>query len=256
MVGDHRRADPLGHRRLIPRLADRVAINRAGLQRRRHLRRRRHGNQHIAADLARDIGGTVKAGVDATRRQPVAQLVIMRRDRKDHAEVEGRAGGGIGLDHRLQGRGGNRMRGLAALHRHMRLHRLPDRIRHGDGVAVQVHREGRDHRPPGAITDRRRDRLAGQHMRPVEFARDHPVKQDLPVRLRLQRDIQPLVLEKPLFPRDRQRRHVGQLDETKRQFILFDSGGFGEGRKAQGRRDQQGGNAGHGLGSLVPGLRR
>ena len=42
VVGDHRHAHALEDGLLVPGLADAVAVDRAGLERRRHLRRRRH----------------------------------------------------------------------------------------------------------------------------------------------------------------------------------------------------------------------
>ena len=73
-----------------------------------------------------------------------------------------------------------------------------------------------------AEADRRAERLARQHVRAVELARDHAVEQHLPVRLRLERDVQAFVLEVAELVRDRERRHVGELDEAELELVLLE----------------------------------
>ena len=55
----------------------------------------------------------------------------------------------------------------------------------------------------------------------VELAVDNAVEQYLPVGLRLELDIQALVLEVSLLVADRQRRHVGELDEAELQVFFL-----------------------------------
>ena len=50
----------------------------------------------------------------------------------------------------------------------------------------------------------------------------HAVEQHLPVRLRLERDEQALVLEVAELVGDRERRHVGELDEAELQLVLLE----------------------------------
>ena len=69
----------------------------------------------------------------------------------------------------------------------------------------------------GAITDSRGERLPCQHMRPVQLPVDHPVEQNLPIRLRFQSDVKPFILEEPLLISHRQRRHIGEFDEAEFQ---------------------------------------
>ena len=127
---------------------------------------------------------------------------------------------------------------------------------------VIVGRDGEDHahpeRPPLGShsfdhrlerlcldrTDRPAVRAVGQHVRAVEFAGDHPVEQDLPVRLRLQRDIEALVIEEALLGGDGQRRHVGELYEAELQLVLFDiqHSGDGTARRQQHRCDRRRGD--------------
>ena len=70
----------------------------------------------------------------------------------------------------------------------------------------------------------------------MPLAVQQAVQQDFPVRLRLQRDVQALILEKTLFLGDGERGHVGQLDETQRQLVFLDPGGFGKGGRGKGGR--------------------
>lgn len=101
------------------------------------------------------------------------------------------------------------MFGFAILHRHIRLHQRPDLIGNRDSIAIQIHAESGDDIGFGAKADGRAQGLPRQHVRPIQFAGDHPVQQNFPVRLRLQRDIQAFILKKSLLIGDRQRRHVG-----------------------------------------------
>ena len=88
-VGDDRQADALEHRGLVRRRANQVAGDRARLQRRWHLRRRRDQEEHVRPDLALRVARCVEPGVEPAGGEPVAQLVVVGRDREDHAHVEG-----------------------------------------------------------------------------------------------------------------------------------------------------------------------
>ena len=79
----------------------------------------------------------------------------------------------------------------------------------------------------------------GQHVRAVELAGDDAVEHDLPVGLRLERDVQAFVLEEALFIGDGERRHVGQLDEAELELLLlgtFACGGGVRGETTEWRR--------------------
>ena len=65
-----------------------------------------------------------------------------------------------------------------------------------------------------AVADGRRQWLARQHVRARQLAVDDPIQQDLPVCLRLKCYIQPLIFKKALLIGNRQRGHVGKLDEA------------------------------------------
>ncbi len=147
IIGDDRYANSLEHGLLIPGLADAVAIDGSRFQRGRHLRRWRHRQQYIRLDLTRRIafGRGIVPGVNSAGGQPVAQLVVVRGNGENHAHVEGLAFRTILLNHWLERIGLDRMHRLTVLHRNVLLHFLPDRIRHGDAVAVEVHTECRDH---------------------------------------------------------------------------------------------------------------
>ena len=187
-----------------------------------------------------DVIRAVEARVQPAGRQPVAQLVVVGRDRENHAHVEGLALGAVALDHRRQRLGADRVNGLAVLVRDVGLHLRPDLVRHRDPVAVQVHRERRDDMRLGAVADGSRERLAGQHVGAVEPAVDHAVEQNLPVRLRLERDEEALVLEIPQLIGHRERRHVGQLDEAEGELVLFHVQHLGVGRRRQRDQGQSG----------------
>ena len=247
IIGDDRHADAFDNGLLVPRLAHGIAVNGAQFHRGRHLRGRSHGNQHIRACLPGRIAGRVEAGMDAARRQPVPQFVIMGRDGKDHAQIKAAARRRLRLDRGFQGAGADRM-GRFAIRAggQARFHHGPDRIADGDRVAVQIHRQRRHDMGLRAIADGRGQGLARQHMRPVQLARDHPVQQHLPIRLRFQRDEQALVFKELLFIGDGQRGHIGQLDEAKRQVRLFDIQRLGPCRAGQGRAGQKDqGETGH-----------
>ncbi len=171
------------------------------------------------------------------RSEPVAQLVIVRGNREDHAHVEGLAVGAVALDHRRQRLGRDRvLRQAVGVLGDVRLHLRPDFVRHGDAVAVQVHREGRDDMRLGAVADRGGQRLPGEHVGAVELSVDHPVEQHLPVGLRLERDEQPLLEEVALLVGHRERRHVGQLDEAEGQLVLFQIEHLRSARRGERRR--------------------
>ncbi len=73
----------------------------------------------------------------------------------------------------------------------------------------------------GAEADGGGERLAGQHVGAIELAGDDAVEQHLPVGLRLERDVEPFVLEVALLVGDGERRHIGELDEAEVQLVLF-----------------------------------
>ena len=154
--------------------------------------------------------------------QPVAQLVIVRRHREDHAHLERFALALHLFDHRLQCARLDRMNGLAVgAGRNVLLHLGPDLVRHRDAVAVEIHREGRDDVGLGAEADGRGDRLAGQHVRAIELAGDDAVEQHFPVGLRLEGDEEAFVFEEALLLGDGDRHHVGELDEAELQLVLL-----------------------------------
>ncbi len=74
----------------------------------------------------------------------------------------------------------------------------------------------------GAVADGGGERLAGEHVGAVEFTGDHPVEQHLPVGLRLEGDVEAFVFEEAFLVGDRERRHVGQLDEAELELILLE----------------------------------
>ena len=126
--------------------------------------------------------------------------------------------------------------------RQVRLHHLPDFVGDGDTVAVQVHAEGGDDVGLGTEADRRAQRLSRQHVSAVEFAGDDPVQQHLPVGLRFEGDEQALILEEVLFVGDRQRRHIGELDEAELDLFLFQ----GERLRCSRQWPEEGGGDGSG----------
>ena len=241
IVGDHRHANALEYGLLIPGFAHAIAVNGAGLQRGRHLRRRGDREQHIGVDLAGDIRAGVIARMNAARRQPITQFIIVRRDRKYHAHIKGLALGLVLFDHGFQVIGLDRMYGFAVcVQRHIRLHLSPDGVGNGDAVAVQIHAERGNNVGPGAKTDGRPQRLAGQHMRAVQLAVDDAIEQHLPVGLRFQRDVQPFVLEITLLVGDRQWRHIGEFDKAEFKVFFFKLGRSRKRDRAQAQ-DQGGG---------------
>jgi hypothetical protein len=118
VVGDHGDADAHEDRLLVPGLADAVAVDGAGLHGRRHLRRRGDREQHVGVDLPVGVVlvRSVVAGVQPAGGEPVAQLVVVRRDREDHAHLEGLARGLEALHDRLERIGLDRMLGTAVGH--------------------------------------------------------------------------------------------------------------------------------------------
>ena len=182
----------------------------------------------------------VVARVDAAGGEPVAQFVVVGGHGEHHAHVEGLALLDVPVHHRLQVVRLDRVHWLAVFVGHVLFHLRPDGVGDGDAVTVQIHGEGRDDVRLGAEADRRRQGLAGEHVRAVELAVDYAVQQHLPVGLRLEGDVQALVLEVAVLVGHRQRRHVGELDKAELQFILL--------RLADGgvRRGQQAGQGGGG----------
>ena len=55
----------------------------------------------------------------------------------------------------------------------------------------------------------------------IQFSGNHPVQQDLPVRLRFQFNKQAFVHKEALFPGNRQGRHIGQLDKAELEVRLL-----------------------------------
>ena len=110
---------------------------------------------------------------------------------------------------------------LAVLHWQVLLHFIPNRIRHRDAIAVQIHAEGCDHVCLGANPNGCAQWLTGQHVGTIELSIDHAVEQNFPVGLSFQRDIQTFVLEESFLVSDNQRCTVRQFDEAKFQFFFF-----------------------------------
>jgi len=73
----------------------------------------------------------------------------------------------------------------------------------------------------GADPERGGDRLAGEHVSPVELPGDDALQEDLPVRLGRELHIQALLGEIAFLVSDHQRRAVGQLDEAEFQVALL-----------------------------------
>ena len=145
----------------------------------------------------------------------------MGRYREYHAHFERLAFLDKFIHHRLQIICLDRVYGFAVLVRHMRFHLFPDAIGNSNGVTIQVHaKRGNDIRL-GTKTNGCTQRLTGQHMRTVEFAINDTIQQHLPVGLRLQCDIQTLVLEITFLVGNRQWRHVCQFDKSEFQFLLL-----------------------------------
>ncbi len=123
----------------------------------------------------------------------------------------------------------------------MRAHHVPNFVRYGDAVAVEVHREGRHDMCLCPVADGGRNRLPCEHMRAVERAIDHTIQQYLPIGLRLERHKQPLIKEVALLIRDGQRRHIRQFNEAKCQLIHFEvlrkCGTTQRGRRYEGGED-------------------
>ncbi len=121
-----------------------------------------------------------------------------------------------------------------------RLHLLPDVVRDGDRVAVQVDAERRDHVRPSC-----RCRCVApigwpaSMCAPSSSPRDHAIEQDLPVGLRLERDVELLLLEEAELLRDHERRAVGELDEAELELVLLRRRGRCAGRGPE--REQQSG---------------
>jgi hypothetical protein len=67
-----------------------------------------------------------------------------------------------------------------------------------------------------------------------------PIEQHLPVRLRLERDVEPLVLEVAELVRNRERRHVGELDEAELELVLLERGRRRERAGGRERRGREG----------------
>ena len=229
-----------GDRLLVPGLPHAVAGDGARLQGGGHLRRRRHRQQHVRLALARVVAelGCVEAGMQAARRQPVPQLVVVGGDGEHHPHVEGLAPLAVLRHHGLEGGGAHRWWHLSC-HRLGQLgrHGRPDAVGHRDGVTVEIHGKRRHQLGLGADADVGGQGLARQHLGAVQLAVDHPIQQDLPVRLGLQGHVEPLVLEIAPLVGHRQRRHVGQLDEAESELLLL--GGTHRGQHRQRQHRQQ-----------------
>ena len=126
------------------------------------------------------------------------------------------------LHNRRERRRGNRMRRMRDVQLRIGLlHLFPDVVGNGDAVAVQIHAERRDDVCLRADADGRGNRLAGQHVRAVQFAGDDAVEQNFPVRLRLKRNIKSFVIEIAVLLGNHQRRAVGQFDEAEFEHGFF-----------------------------------
>ena len=142
----------------IPRRADTEAIDMTVGETLHHVRRRQDDKPHIVV------------GIDAAGRHPVAQLVIMMRKRKRHAEGQrlGVARFALSDDTRQGQRRHFRVSDIAIGQAGKR--RIKAR-RHGDGVAIQPEIKGRNDRHPHMPNAEARchgDR--GQKMRGIEQA--------------------------------------------------------------------------------------
>ncbi len=194
---------------------------------------------HVGLQGAAGIAalGRVIAGIQAAGGEPVAQLVVVGGDRENHAHAKALALFAAGVDHRFQRTGTDRMHRFVALMRDVGLHLLPDRVGHGDAVAVQVHAESGNDVGLSAIADGGAQRLARKHVGAVQLTGDDPIQQNFPVGLGFQFDEQPFVHKEALLPGHRQGRHVGQFDEAEFQVWFFRGPDFGLG---VGRAGQQG----------------
>ena len=95
----------------------------------------------------------------------------------------------------------------------------------------------------GAIANGGGQRLAGEHVGAIERAGDDAVEQHLPIGLRLERHIEPFILEIAKLIGNGERGHVGELDEAEFQLVLFDiehgSAAGRAGQQAQGKTGKQ-----------------
>ena len=186
------------------------------------MRRRRNGQRRLRFDRSGNVPRRIIAGRDTARGQPVAQLVIVGRNREDHAHLELLALRFVARNNRLQHRSADRMlRFPIRIFLETGFNLIPDLVGQRDRIAIEVERERRDQFGLGAVADGRGQWLSGEHMRAVQLTTNHPVQQHFPVRLRFQSDIQTFFGEKPLFLGNRQRGHIGELDEPEFQGRLF-----------------------------------
>ena len=102
------------------------------------------------------------------------------------------------------------------------LHLLPDIVRNGDGVAVEIQGVGSDDMSLGADADRCGDGLAGEHVCAVKVSGDYVIEQDFPVRLRDDFDLKAFVLEEAFFLGYDERSAIGKLDKAELKGVLFD----------------------------------
>ena len=140
-------------RNRIPGRADAEPIDMAVGQALHHVGRRQHHEMHVFV------------GIDAARRHPEAQMIVVRRERERHAEGEGRQALGLALRNHLRERlrRHHRVGGVAfGVRRDCRM----ERGRHRDGVAVHTQTKRRDDRHLHvAQSQTRRDRDWRDQMR-------------------------------------------------------------------------------------------
>ena len=222
IISNHWNADFLLHGRLIPWLAHTIAVNRAGFHRRGHLRWRCYRQGCLCTNSTGNVTRCIIAGLDTTSCQPVTQFVIMRGNRENHSHFKLFSLRLIACNDRLQDRSADRMlRFPVRIFLEVRFNLGPDFVRQGDRIAIEVERERGDQIRLGAIANRCSKRLPGQHVCAVQLTTDHAVEQHFPVCLRFECNVQPFFGEKSLFFGNRQRGHIGELDESELQGRLF-----------------------------------
>ena len=90
---------------------------------------------------------------------------------KDHAQLEELVPAPVRVYQGLQEVGFDRMDRFAVVTlRDVLRHFVPDRVRDGNAIAVEVHGERRHDVPLAAVTGPGRERLPGQHMGAIEAA--------------------------------------------------------------------------------------
>ena len=229
MPADGDPADAERDRLLVPRLADAVAVDHVARQMGDHVRRRHDGKAHVAV------------GIEAARGQPEAQQVIMRGEGEDRRQSQRRAAGGAAAaDDGGQGatiERGTFGQGIAGEFRGGFLDLAPQRLRQGDGVAVEVEGHGGNHRRADAVDPERcGERHGRQHLGGIEQADRHLVADRRPRRLAPDLDFKSLPLECTERLGEHDRRAIDQGDDSQRQLRSFQIGHYAllQNKKAPG----------------------